>query len=143
MDYENPWIYLDSPFTSDMIIAHVGFVYKITNTNDGRFYIGKKLFTRAGYKTIKKKKKKIRVESDWKNYYSSSEELNEDVQKLGKNMFCREILRLCKSKSECTYYEAKYQFELSVLLENTYNKWIQCRIRRNTQLRNLNCGIKS
>jgi len=137
MDYENAWIYNGSIFTSDMIIVHIGFVYKITNTNDGRFYIGKKLFTRAGYKTIKKKKKKIRVESDWKNYYSSSEELNEDVQKLGKNMFRREILRLCKSKSECTYYEAKYQFELSVLLENTYNKWIQCRIRRNTQLRNL------
>jgi len=137
MDYENPWIYQDKVFTLEQISDIIGFVYKITNLNDGRFYIGKKLFTRAGYKTIKKKKKKIRVESDWKNYYSSSEELNEDVQKLGKNMFRREILRLCKSKSECTYYEAKYQFELSVLLENTYNKWIQCRIRRNTQLRNL------
>jgi len=134
MDYENPWIYQDKVFTLEQISDIIGFVYKITNLNDGRFYIGKKLFTRAGYKTIKKKKKKIRVESDWKNYYSSSEELNEDVQKLGKNMFRREILRLCKSKSECTYYEAKYQFELSVLLENTYNKWIQCRIRRNTQL---------
>jgi len=138
MDYENPWIYQDKVFTLEQISDIIGFVYKITNLNDGRFYIGKKLFTRAGYKTIKKKKKKIRVESDWKNYYSSSEELNEDVQKLGKNMFRREILRLCKSKSECTYYEAKYQFELSVLLENTYNKWIQCKIRRNTQLYSTN-----
>ena len=137
MDYENPWIYLDSPFTSEQISDHIGFVYKITNINDGRFYIGKKLFTRAGRKKVKGKTKKIRVESDWMKYYSSSDELNEDVQKLGKNMFRREILRLCKSKSECTYYEAKYQFELSVLLVNTYNKWIQCKIRRNTQLRNL------
>lgn len=134
MDYENPWIYLDSPFTSEQISDHIGFVYKITNTNDGRFYIGKKLFTRAGRKKVKGKTKKIRVESDWMKYYSSSDELNEDVQKLGKNVFRREILRLCKSKSECTYYEAKYQFELSVLLVNTYNKWIQCKIRRNTQL---------
>jgi phage terminase large subunit-like protein len=137
MDYENPWIYLDSPFTSEQISDHIGFVYKITNINDGRFYIGKKLFTRAGRKKVKGKTKKIRVESDWMKYYSSSDELNEDVQKLGKNVFRREILRLCKSKSECTYYEAKYQFELSVLLVNTYNKWIQCKIRRNTQLRNL------
>ena len=135
MDYENPWIYLDSPFTSEQISDHIGFVYKITNTNDGRFYIGKKLFTRAGRKKVKGKTKKIRVESDWMKYYSSSDELNEDVQKLGKNVFRREILRLCKSKSECTYYEAKYQFELSVLLVNTYNKWIQCKIRRNAQLR--------
>ena len=134
MEYENPWIYNGSPFTSEMIDAHVGFVYKITNTNDGRFYIGKKLFTRAGYKSVKKKRKKIRVESDWKNYYSSSDELNEDVNKLGKHIFKREILRLCKSKSECTYHEAKYQFDLEVLLVNSYNKWIQCKIRRSPQL---------
>lgn len=135
--YENPWIYQDKVFTSECIDNYIGFVYKITNINDGRFYIGKKLFTRAGRKKVKGKTKKIRVESDWMKYYSSSDELNEDVQKLGKNVFRREILRLCKSKSECTYYEAKYQFELSVLLVNTYNKWIQCKIRRNTQLRNL------
>lgn len=135
MDYENPWIYLDSPFTSEQISDHIGFVYKITNTNDGRFYIGKKLFTRAGRKKVKGKTKKIRVESDWMKYYSSSDELNEDVQKLGKNVFRREILRLCKSKSECTYYEAKYQFELNVLIENSYNRWIQCKVRRNTLLK--------
>jgi hypothetical protein len=135
MDYENPWIYNGLTFTSEMIDAHVGFVYKITNLNDGRFYIGKKLFTRAGYKTIKKKKKKLRVESDWKTYYSSSKELNEDVNKLGKHIFKREILKLCFSKSECTYYEAMYQFNQQVLLINSYNIWIQCKIRRSNQLR--------
>lgn len=135
MDYENPWIYNGSPFTSEQISDHIGFVYRITNTNDGRFYIGKKLFTRAGRKKVKGKTKKIRVESDWMKYYSSSDELNEDVQKLGKNVFRREILRLCKSKSECTYYEAKYQFELNVLIENSYNRWIQCKVRRNTLLK--------
>jgi len=134
MDYENPWLLNEQIFISEMISDHVGFVYRITNLHDGRFYIGKKLFTRAGRKQVKGKKKKIRVESDWKKYYSSSEELNADVQKLGIHKFRREILRLCKSKSECTYYEAKYQFDLSVLMENTYNKWIQCKIRRNTQL---------
>jgi hypothetical protein len=113
-------------------------VYKITNLHDGRFYIGKKLFTRAGRKQVKGKKKKIRVESDWKKYYSSSDELNADVEKLGIHMFRREILRLCKSKSECTYYEAKYQFELEVLIKPTgYNKWIACKIRRNTKLHSM------
>jgi hypothetical protein len=134
MEYENPWLLNEQIFTSEMINTHVGFVYKITNLHDGRFYIGKKLFTRAGRKQVKGKKKKIRVESDWKKYYSSSDELNADVEKLGIHMFRREILRLCKSKSECTYYEAKYQFELEVLLKPTYNKWIACKIRRNTKL---------
>jgi hypothetical protein len=113
MDYENPWLLNEQIFISEMISDHIGFVYKITNLDSGRFYIGKKLFTRAGRKQVKGKK---------------------DVQKLGIHKFRREILRLCKSKSECTYYEAKYQFDLSVLMENTYNKWIQCKIRRNTKI---------
>lgn len=134
MSYENPWIFKGSEFDSEQISDHVGFVYRITNLNDGRFYIGKKLFTKAGRKQVKGKKKKIRLESDWKNYYSSSEELNEDVKKLGKQTFKREILRLCLSKTECTYHEARYQFQYEVLTENTYNKWIQCKIRRNGKL---------
>ena len=68
MEYENHWIYNGSPFTSEQISDHIGFVYKITNANDGRFYIGKKLFTRAGRKKVKGKTKKIRVESDWMKY---------------------------------------------------------------------------
>jgi hypothetical protein len=87
----------------------VGFVYLITNNISGRKYIGKKLakFAKTTYKTItlkngKKKKKKIRgkVESDWKDYWSSSDELKKDVVLLGKENFTREILFYCKSKSE-------------------------------------------
>lgn len=131
MEYENHWIYNGSPFTSEQISDHIGFVYKITNTNDGRFYIGKKLFTRAGRKKVKGKTKKIRVESDWMKYYSSSDELNEDVQKLGKNVFRREILRLCKNRGELNYFEAKYQFALNVLeSDNFYNSLIMVRVHR-------------
>jgi hypothetical protein len=131
MDYENPWLLNEQIFTSEMIAAHVGFVYKITNLHDGRFYIGKKLFTRAGRKQVKGKKKKIRVESDWKKYYSSSEELNADVQKLGIHKFRREILRLCKSRGELNYFEAKYQFSMDALeSDNFYNNLIMVRVHR-------------
>ena len=39
VDYENPWIYEDRPFTSDDIGDYYGFVYRITNTTSGKSYI--------------------------------------------------------------------------------------------------------
>lgn len=116
----------------------VGFVYLITNLTNQRKYIGKKLakFSRTSYKTVTlkngtKKKKKIRskIDSDWLEYYGSSNELNKDVEALGKENFTREILFFCKSKAECSYIEAREQFTRRVL-ETTeyYNNNIMCRI---------------
>ena len=116
----------------------VGFVYIITNTQTGRKYIGKKLakFSKTTYKTIKlkngtKKKKKIRgkIDSDWRDYYGSSPELTKDVEALGKDQFHRQILFYCKSKSECSYVEAREQFSRRVLESNDYyNGHIQVRV---------------
>jgi len=116
----------------------VGFVYLITNNLSGRKYIGKKLakFSKTTYKTVKlkngtKKKKKIRgkIDSDWRDYYGSSPELTKDVVALGAENFTREILFYCKSKSECSYIEAREQFERKVLETNDYyNGHIQVRV---------------
>jgi len=116
----------------------VGFVYLITNTTDGRMYIGKKLakFSKTTQKTVKlkngsKKKKKIRtkVDSDWRDYYGSSPALSKDVEQLGKDKFTREILYYCKSKAECSYIEAREQFVRKVLeSDNWYNGHIQVRV---------------
>lgn len=116
----------------------VGFVYVITNLISGRKYIGKKLaqFRKTTYKTVKlkngtKKKKKIRgkIESDWQTYYGSSPELTKDVVELGCENFKREIIFYCSSKSECSYIEAREQFQNKVL-ESTdyYNGHIQVRV---------------
>jgi hypothetical protein len=116
----------------------VGFVYIITNNLTGRKYIGKKLakFSKTTYKTVKlkngtKKKKKIRskIDSDWQEYYGSSNELTSDIEKLGKENFTREILHYCKSKAQTSYLEAKEQFARNVL-ESTdyYNGHIQVRV---------------
>jgi hypothetical protein len=116
----------------------IGFVYIITNNTTNRKYIGKKLakFSKTTYKTVKlkngtKKKKKIRskIGSDWQEYYGSNIELNKDVEQLGKENFTREILYYCKSKSECSYIEAREQFDRKVL-ESTdyYNGHIQVRV---------------
>lgn len=116
----------------------VGFVYLITNTANGRMYIGKKLakFAKTTYKTITqkngiKKKKKIRskIDSDWIEYYGSSIELNKDVETLGKDNFTREILFYCKSKAECSYVEAREQFGRKVLeSDEYYNGQISVRV---------------
>jgi hypothetical protein len=116
----------------------VGFVYLITNSVTGRKYIGKKLakFAKTSYKVVKqkngiKKKKKIRtkVDSDWRDYYGSSDELSKDVTTLGKENFTREILHYCTSKAHTSYLEAKEQFDRKVL-ETTdyYNGHISVRV---------------
>jgi hypothetical protein len=116
----------------------IGFVYLIVNTVTGRKYIGKKLakFSKTSYKVVKqkngiKKKKKIKskVESDWQTYYGSNDVLNEDVNKLGKEKFTREILFYCNSKAQCSYIEAREQFTHKVL-ESTdyYNGQISVRV---------------
>ena len=116
----------------------VGFVYLITNTISGRMYIGKKLakFSKTTYKTVKlkngtKKKKKIRgkIDSDWRDYYGSSPELSKDVAELGAENFTREILFYCRSKSDCSYIEAREQFNRRVLeSKDYYNGQISVRV---------------
>ena len=119
----------------------VGYVYIITCTPTGRKYIGKKLskFSKTTYKTVtlkngtkKKKRIKSKINSDWREYWGSSPNLHEDIEKLGKENFTREILHYCSSKAETSYIEARTQFELKVLeSDDYYNGIINCRIHGN------------
>ena len=116
----------------------IGYVYIITNLTNNKKYIGKKLakFAKTTYKTIKlkngtKKKKKIRskVDSDWKEYWGSSPNLQADINTLGKENFTREILHYCKSKAETSYIEAREQFDRKVLeSQEYYNGQISVRV---------------
>jgi hypothetical protein len=125
------WLFNDEVFLDEMISENYGFVYLITNLTNNKKYIGKKFFYSSKTKQVKGKKKKIKVSSDWKNYYGSNEELKKDVSVHGENNFKREILYLCKSKGECGYLEAKEQFIRGVLeFEEFYNTWIMVRVRK-------------
>lgn len=131
------WTYQNQP-VDQLPEDCVGFVYLITNTTNGRMYIGKKLakFSKTTQKTVKlkngnKRKKKIRtkVDSDWRDYYGSSPELTKDVELIGTDKFTREILYYCKSKAECSYIEAREQFSRRVLeSRDYYNGHIQVRV---------------
>ena len=125
------WYYNDRVF-DETPEEYQGFVYMITNLSNDKKYVGKKFFWKP--KTLpktktRKRRVKTRVESDWKSYYGSSIEVKQLVEENGAESFKREILMLCKTKGECSYYEAKKQFEYDVLLNDEfYNEFIGCKI---------------
>ena len=126
------WIYKGDEFTSDMIDDNYGFVYEISDLNNGKKYIGKEWFWNTRKRPPlkgKTRKRIVKSESDWQNYFGSSDEVKMLVEESGRERFGREILHLCKNKGECTYFEAKIQFERDVLLSNEYyNEFIGCKI---------------
>ena len=108
------------------------FVYLITNTTNGRKYVGKKLAkfkkTRPPLKG-KKNKRRTTVESDWREYWGSSDNLLADVSLLGPDKFTREILHYCPSRGVASYLEAREQFERRVLeTDDYYNGIINVRV---------------
>ena len=131
------WYYNDAIIES-IEEEYIGFVYIITNLTNNRKYIGKKLakFAKTTVRTVKlkngnKKKKRIRgkIESDWRDYYGSNDELQADVIKLGLDNFRRDILYFCKTKAECSYIEAREQFSRRVLeSDEYYNGQISVRV---------------
>lgn len=110
------WFYNGSPI-EEIPDGYFGFIYLIENIETGKKYLGRKYFTASKTRQVKGKKKKSRVESDWKDYYGSSEILLKDIEALGKEKFVRKIIRLCKTRGETNYWEAKLQFKLNVLEE--------------------------
>jgi len=138
MSYINPWLYEGKIVDSEILDDYVGFVYEITNLINNRKYIGKKLLRFTKTKQVKGKKKRTLVESDWKQYYGSNKELIEDVGKLGTHNFKRVILKLCKSKGECNYFEAKAQFAVDCLEDlNYYNNWIVVKVHKKHVMKGL------
>lgn len=117
-----PWTYQGN--TIDSLPEDCeGFVYLITNTTNGKMYVGKKL---AKFKKTRPplkgriNKRRSKVESDWKDYWGSSDHLNADVAQLGEDKFTREILYICNTRGVMSYLEAREQFERRVLESDEY-----------------------
>lgn len=125
------WFYNDKEF-DETPEEYQGFVYQITELDTKKKYIGKKFFWKPKIlpKTkTRKRRSRTRVESDWRKYYGSSTDVQMLVEQKGVDNFRRDILKLCKTKGECSYYEAKLQFQYDVLLKDEYyNEFIGCKI---------------
>ena len=116
------WIYNGNEFKSEDIGEYFGFIYMITNLENGNKYIGRKNFfsLRKETKKSEKKKKRVRKESDWQKYYGSSNTVKFLVETKGQDNFHREILLLCHSQGELNYNETKYLFKYDVLESEEY-----------------------
>lgn len=126
------WYYNGEEFTSEMIGDYVGFVYLITDLSNGKKYVGKKtLMSKRKLPPLKgktRRRTKI-IETDWQDYYGSSEEVKNLVEEQGKDQFKREILHLCKSKGEMSYLELKEQIDREVLFKDEYyNEFVGAKI---------------
>jgi hypothetical protein len=125
------WYYEDREF-NETPEEYQGFVYIITELDTGKKYIGKKFFWKPKTLPITKTRKrrvKTRVESDWRDYYGSSAAVQLLIEEKGVDNYRRDVVYLCKTKGECSYYEAKLQFEHDVLLrDDYYNEFIGCKI---------------
>jgi hypothetical protein len=128
------WLYEYVPLRDDFTINDYGFIYKITNLESNKFYIGKKSFFHNKKKKLTKKElaeqtgpgrrsttKVEQVDSGWRNYWGSSKELLADVKLLGEDKFEKEILKFCPTKKQLTFYEIHYQIQHSVLFTDSYN----------------------
>lgn len=134
-NFKSMWTYNGKPFgAEDVPEDAVGFVYRITNKADGKKYVGKKNFWKVVVRPPlkgQKRKRRTKVQSDWLIYTSSSDKLKADIADKGLSGFSREILEICYSKGMLSYTEAKMQFDLGVLFDDSYiNGIIQCRINK-------------
>lgn len=126
------WTYKGQLFESEQIEEYVGFVYLITDLSNNKKYVGKKNFwavRRLPPLKGKTRRRTSKKESDWKDYFGSSEQVKLLVESNGRNNFTREILHLCNTKGEMSYLEAKEQFDRNVLFSDEYyNEFIGCKI---------------
>lgn len=109
----------------------VGYIYRITRLDTGRQYLGKKLLQFSRTKQVKGVKKKMLVEQDWKTYYGSNQELQDEVAALGADKFKRDIIKFCFQKQECNYEETRYIMEERAMFSDAYyNAWVSFRVTK-------------
>jgi hypothetical protein len=125
------WLYNGKEIGEEDLEGNVAFVYLITNLTNNKRYIGKKLlaFTRTKKVKGQTRRKRVKTESDWKEYFGSNKRLLDDVTQLGPENFKREILKLCKTKGTANYYEAyEIMVRHAIIDPEYYNEWLHVKV---------------
>jgi hypothetical protein len=128
------WLYRGKKITSvDQLPKDaVGFIYIIRNESNGKFYVGRKSLMSTVKKRLTKAEKllpgnsrktfkTVTSETNWLKYTGSCKPLNEDIKK--GNLYEKEILQICYSKKQLSYYEIKHIVCVNCLeREDCYNQ---------------------
>jgi len=105
----------------DNLEDYLGFVYMVTNRETQEYYIGqKKFWTFKRLKPLKGKKRgrKVRVESNWRTYNTSSGKLK-DADLNDPEKFEKAIISCHKSKSMMNLVEFDYIYHDLVILPDS------------------------
>jgi hypothetical protein len=130
------WLYKGSILDDENIPAKAeGFVYLLTYLPTGQRYIGRKLLTKSHRRQKNKKVIRSRVESDWRDYWSSSPEIKAMIEREGStDNFVREILIFANTKGQLNYLEEKLLYCVGAL-ESEF--WLNSNIRAKMFKRNI------
>lgn len=129
------WMYKGNLLTDDMIPDKtVGFIYQLTYQPTGQRYIGRKLLTKAHRRQKDKKIIRSRVESDWREYWSSSPEIKAMIEAEGTDKFVREVLLFAHTKGQLNYLEEKFLYYVGALESEN---WLNSNIRSKMYKRNI------
>ena len=126
------WQYQGKPLDeAEIPPKSIGFLYVIT-APDGRKYLGRKMLKSVKTKQTKGVKKKIKVDSDWRDYWSSSPTLKAMLEEQGTQGFKRDIIFFAFSKGMLAYGEEKALYTLGVLeSDNWINQNIRAKVFKN------------
>jgi len=113
-----PWTFRGQLFLPEHVGKAEGFVYLITNKSTGKQYVGRKYFWQIRKK--KGKGRRVRSQSDWQSYMSSSSLLQEEIGHLGLDQFTFEIISVHATRGDTNYAEVSLQFRLNVLEKDDY-----------------------
>jgi hypothetical protein len=91
------------------VLRYRAFLYCIT-LPDGRFYVGKKnIYRTSGGKIV--------AEAKWRDYWSSSKEVQKLAKVAGHDQCKREILQLLESTGKAGYVEDRWLIANSAMLD--------------------------
>lgn len=96
---------------------YFGFIYRVTDLTNDMEYLGRKQLHSHTRKKIKgrKNRKRIIKECKWREYTTSSKQINELIVSDGMDRFRFEIIELCVTRGDLVYREAQIQWEEKVL----------------------------
>lgn len=112
----------------------LGFVYKVTDKVNNKWYIGQKKITKVEKRPPLKgkvRKRKIIKQTDWRTYTTSCNTLKFEIIQRPKEEFDFEILHFVDCKWMLSYLELWYQMQMNAMFdENSYNGIINVRLSK-------------